>query len=120
MGLPRAMSKGGESLDWSVRISIYMGGIESAGIKALTATSGGKDYKYGVKTKIQIEKNHVSDLTYTGEICSTLHGLWDPDKLDVYKKTYSEEIKRKLAETNKINVEDIKEIEYSEVEENND
>jgi len=120
MGLPRAMSKGGESLDWSVRVSIFLGGIESASIKALTATSCGKDYKYGVKTKIQIEKNHVSDITYTGEICSTVHGLWDPDKLDEYKKTYAKEIKQKLAETNKIDINDIKEIEFSEVDEVNE
>lgn len=117
MGLPRAMSKGGESLDWSVRMSIYLGGIESASVKALTATSGGKDYKYGIKTKIQIEKNHVSDLTYTGEICSTVHGLWDPNKLDQYKKTYADEIKRKIAETNNIKLEDVVNVEYVESDE---
>jgi len=120
MGLPRAMSKGGESLDWSVRVSIYLGGVESASVKALTATSGGKDYKYGIKTKIQIEKNHVSDITYTGEICSTVHGLWDPDKLDEYKKMYADEIKRKLAETNKVDINEIKEVEFTEVEEVNE
>ena len=117
MGLPRAMSKGGESLDWSVRVSIYLGGIESASIKALTATSNGKDYKYGIKTKIQIEKNHVSDITYNGEICSTVHGLWDPDKLDEYKKKYADEIKRKIAETNKISIDEVNNIEYTEIEE---
>lgn len=117
MGLPRARSKGGESLDWGVRISIFLGGIESASIKALTATSGGKDYKYGIKTKIQIEKNHVSDITYTGEICSTVHGLWDPDKLDEYKKTYADEIKRKLAETNRVDISAIKDVEFTEVDE---
>ena len=87
------MSKGGESLDWAVRISFYLGGIESASVKKLTATSGGREYKYGTKTKIQIEKNHVDDLTYEGEICSTRHGFWDPDKLDEYKKIYAKEIK---------------------------
>ena len=116
-GLPSAVSKGGESMDWAVRISIYLGGIESAGIKKLTATSGGRDYKYGTKTKIQVEKNHISDITYEGEICSTTHGFWDPEKLDEYKKTYASEIKTKLAETYKIPVDEVGEISYIETEE---
>jgi hypothetical protein len=115
-GLPSAVSKGGESMDWAVRISIYLGGIESASVRALTATSGGKDYKYGTKTKISIEKNHVEDITYSGEICCTHHGFWDPDKLDEYKKTYADEIKAKLASTNKVPASEIGEIEYTETE----
>jgi hypothetical protein len=115
-GLPSAVSKGGESMDWAVRISIYLGGIESASVRALTATSGGKDYKYGTKTKITIEKNHVEDITYSGEICCTHHGFLDPDKLDEYKKTYADEIKAKLASTNKVPASEIGEIEYTETE----
>ena len=113
-GLPSSVSKGGESMDWAVRISIYLGGIESASVKALTATSGGKDYKYGTKTKITVEKNHVEDITYSGEICCTHHGFWDPDKLDEYKKTYADEIKAKLAANNKVPASEIGEIEYTE------
>lgn len=117
LGLPSAVSKGGESLDWSVRISYYLGGVESASVKKLTATSGGREYKYGSKTKIQVEKNHVSDITYEGEICSTTHGFWDPDKLDEYKKTYAKEIKQRLAETYHVAVDELGDITYDEVEE---
>jgi len=117
MGLPSSVSKGGESMDWAVRISFYLGGIESASVKKLTATSGGKEYKYGTKTKIQVEKNHISDLTYEGEICSTTHGFWDPDKLDEYKKTYAKEIKEKLAETYQIPVDSVGELTYGEADE---
>ena len=116
-GLPSAVSKGGESMDWAVRISIYLGGIESASVKKLTATSGGREYKYGTKTKIQVEKNHVSDITYEGEICSTTHGLWDPDKLDEYKKLYAGEIKARLAETFQIPIDEVGEITYDEADE---
>lgn len=115
-GLPQANSKGGESLDWAVRLSIFFGGIASASIKELTATSGGRDYKYGIKTKIKVEKNHINDITYSGEICSLTHGFWDPDKLDEYKKTYASEIKQKLAETNGIKYEDVGDVTYTETE----
>ena len=115
IGLPSAKSKGGIALTYAYRLLIYVGGIASASIKALTATSGGKAYQYGVKTKIKVEKNHVNNITYTGEICSLQQGLWNPDKLDVYKKEYAGFIKAKLAETNKVSVDEVGDIEYDEV-----
>lgn len=115
IGLPSAKSKGGIALTYAYRLLIYVGGIASASIKALTATSGGKEYQYGVKTKIKVEKNHVNNITYTGEICSLQQGLWNPDKLDVYKKEYAGFIKAKLAETNKVSVDEVGDIEYDEV-----
>ena len=115
IGLPSAKNKGGISLGFAYRVLLYVGGIASASIKALTATSGGREYQYGVKTKIKVEKNHVNDITYTGEICSLPQGLWSPDKLDEYKKKYASYIKAKLAETNKVSVDEIGEIEYGEV-----
>jgi len=115
IGLPSAKSKGGIALTYAYRLLIYVGGIASASIKALTATSGGKEYQYGVKTKIKVEKNHVNNITYTGEICSLQQGLWNPDKLDVYKKEYASFIKAKLAETNKVSIDEVGDIEYDEV-----
>lgn len=118
MGLPSAKSKGGNSLTYTYRLLLYIGGIESASVKVLSATSGGRDYQYGIKTKIKVEKNHINNLTYTGEICSLQHGLWNPDKLDEYKKKYSAFIKAKLAETNKISIDDVGELSYREDESN--
>ena len=115
IGLPSAKSKGGIALTYAYRLLLYVGGIASASIKALTATSGGKEYQYGVKTKIKVEKNHINNLTYTGEICSLQQGLWNPDKLDAYKKEYAQFIKEKLAETNKISLDEVGEITYEEV-----
>ena len=67
-------------------------------IKVLKATSKGRDYQYGIKTKIKVDKNHVNNITYEGEICSLQQGLWNPDKLDEYKKQYASFIKSKLEE----------------------
>lgn len=116
IGLPSAKSKGGNSLTYSYRLLFYVGGIESASVKALTATSGGREFQYGTRTKIKVEKNHVNNITYSGEICSLQQGLWNPDKLDEYKKQYASFIKEKLAETNKISIEDVGDVSYSEQE----
>jgi len=114
IGLPSAKSKGGASLTYAYRCILFTGGVASGSVKALTATSGGKEFQYGTKAKIKVEKNHITNITYSGELCSTQHGLWDPNKLDEYKKKYASFIKEKLAEVNKVPIEDIGEITYSE------
>lgn len=114
MGLPSAKSKGGTSLTYAYRLLLYFGGIEGASVKALKATSGGRDYTFGIRTKLKVEKNHVNNITYEGEICSTDHGFWDPNKIDAYKKEHAAYIKSKLAQTNKISIDDITDVTYSE------
>ena len=114
IGLPSVKNKGGLSLQFAYRLLIHVGGIEGASVKALKATSGGRSYTFGVQTKIKIEKNHVNNLTYEGEICSLEHGLWSPDKIDEYKKKYSSYIKEKLAETNNITLEEVGDLTYDE------
>ena len=116
IGLPSAKSKGGNSLTYAYRLILYVGNVSSAGIKALTAISGGREYQYGVKTKIKVEKNHINNLTYSGEICSLQQGLWNPDKLDEYKKKYASFIKEKLAENYNISADDVGELLYTESE----
>ena len=86
MGATTVETKGGNSMNYAVRLKIHLGGIESPGVKKLKATKGGKDFYYGVETKIRVEKNHVNNLTYEGTICSTPHGYVNPTKLDDYKK----------------------------------
>lgn len=97
MGQPTMMNSGGEGLEYAVRLMITMGGIQSAGVSKLKATSNGKDYYFGIQTKIRIDKNHVNDITYEGKICSLPHGLWNPDKIDAYKKQHSKYLLEKLA-----------------------
>ena len=115
-GAVSAKSKGGNSFTYATRLLFYVGGVEGPSIKALTATSGGREFMYGTKTKIKVEKNHVNNITYTGEICSLQQGIWDPNKLDEYKKQYATYIKQRLSETNKIPVDEIGDITYQETE----
>lgn len=114
LGLPAARSKGGTSLFYAYRCVLFSGSVSSGGVRALTATSGGREFQYGTKAKIKVEKNHINNITYSGELCSTQHGLWDPNKLDEYKKKYADFIKGRLAEMNKIPIEAIGDIEYGE------
>lgn len=116
MGLPSVKNKGGQTLQWAYRVLIHLGGVESASIKALKATSGGRNYQFGTQVKVKVEKNHVDSLTYEGEICCVDQGLWDPNKIDKYKKEYGAYIRQKLADGGNMSAEDIGDIEYSEEE----
>jgi len=97
MGQPQMKNSGGEGLGYAVRLQIEMGGIVSVGAAPLKATASGKEYFFGIQTKIKIKKNHVNDITYEGKICSVPHGLWNPEKLEAYKKQNSKFLLTKLA-----------------------
>lgn len=102
MGGAQVKNKGGETFAYGARLVIHMGGIMSASIEVLKAAAKGETYYYGIQTKIKIQKNQVNDITYEGKICSLPHGLWNPDKLDEYKKEYSGFLLKRLQEmTNK-------------------
>lgn len=96
MGQPVMKHKGGEAMYYLARIIIQYGGTISHGSKALTATAGGKNYQYGIETKIKVVKDHVGGVQQEGVICSTPHGYVAPDELDAYKKEKGEYIKKML------------------------
>jgi hypothetical protein len=98
MGQPQMKNSGGEGFKYAVRLAIEVGGTVTSGVSKLKATSGGKDYNYGILTKIKVTKNQVTGIEYEGKICSVPHGLWSPDKLDQYKKEYSKFLLSKLSE----------------------
>jgi hypothetical protein len=99
MGQPQMKNSGGEGFMYAVRLLIEMGGIVSSGVAPLKAVASGKDYYFGIQTKIKIKKNHVNDITYEGKICSVPHGLWNPDKLEEYKKRESKFLLNRIIET---------------------
>lgn len=116
MGQPQLKNSGGEGFMYAVRLLIEMGGIVSAGVAPLKATSGGSDYHFGIQTKIKVKKNHVNDITYEGKICSVPHGLWNPDKLDEYKKQHSKYLLNKMKNVfSNENINENSEIEFEKV-----
>jgi hypothetical protein len=95
-GQPVLEMKGGVTMKYAPRITIQLGGIETAGIKKLKAVKNGKDYQYGIETKIRVDKNQVTDILYEGTICSTPHGFVHPQKLEAYKKEQIQYLLKKL------------------------
>lgn len=78
--------KGGEAFYYGCRLIYHYGGILTHGTAKLKATSNGKDYQFGIESKIRGEKNQVNGIEWQGVICSTPHGYVSVDNLDNYKK----------------------------------
>lgn len=97
--------KNGKSFLYSCRLWIHVGGIGKASTKKLTATAKGETYNYGIVSKIRVSKNHLPspyNITYTGEIACLHNGIWCPEDLDKYKKTYAKELISVLEKTSNI------------------
>jgi hypothetical protein len=96
MGMGVLENKGGNAVKYATRIQIRLGSILSASTQKLIATANGKKYTYGTKSKIEVEKNHITSATYSGEIVSTAHGFILPEDIEDYKKQYKDYIASKL------------------------
>lgn len=96
MGEPTIMQNGGEGFKYGVRLIVHMGGKTTSSSKKLKAVKDGKDYQFGVETKIECVKNHVNGVELKGSICSTPHGFINPNELNEYKKEEKDFFKTKL------------------------
>lgn len=99
MGQPVVKHSGGEGFKFGARLIIHMGGKTTSSASALKATSGGKEFQFGMATKIEVAKNQVNGVTLKGKIASTSHGFWNPDKINDYKKIHKDYLKEKLDTT---------------------
>jgi hypothetical protein len=91
--------KGGEAFFYSPRLIIHFGGILTHSTEKLKATLNGEDFQFGVQTRIRCEKNQVNGVEQKGEIASTPHGYWNPDKINEYKEQHKDFIKKALNTT---------------------
>lgn len=91
--------KGGEAFFYSPRLIIHFGGILTHSTEKLKATLNGEEFQFGVQTRVRCEKNQVNGIEQKGEIASTPHGYWNPDKINDYKEAHKDFIKKALNTT---------------------
>jgi len=113
MGAPQLKTSGGDGVKWFSRLRIQLGGVTTGAVEKLSAISDKKSYRYGITTKIKVAKNHVTGIEYEGKISSLSHGLWNPEKIDAYKKQYSKFLLNKLSELTGKPIKDDTELEFS-------
>ena len=91
--LPKLKNKGGNTMFLDSSLVITFGNQTGPGTNKIKATKNGKDVEFAKRTKISVDKNHITEVTTTGKIIATPHGFILDDKkyIDAYKKAHSSE-----------------------------
>lgn len=105
---PKLEPKGGKSMYQHAAAVYRFGGHKSAGSKALNFTYKGRKVKYGLQTKVTVDKNHLTGADFNdGKIVSTAHGFVLPEDAKEYYTEHMSYYKNKLAEAYGIEPEEI-------------
>lgn len=93
MEQPKMKNKGGDTMFFDASLVVTFGNITNSGTNKLKATKDGKDVEFAKRTKISVDKNHVTGIQTKGTVTMTVHGFIDDDKkaIDTYKKEHSDE-----------------------------
>jgi len=93
MEQPKMKNKGGNTMFFDASVVVTFGNITNSGTNKIKATKGGKDVEFAKRTKVAVDKNHITGVQTKGSVIMTVHGFIDDDKkaIDNYKKDHSEE-----------------------------
>ena len=93
MEQPKMKNKGGNTMFFDSSVVVTFGNITNSGTNKIKATKNGKDVEFAKRTKVSVDKNHITGVQTRGSIIMTVHGFIEDDKkaIDLYKKDHSEE-----------------------------
>jgi hypothetical protein len=93
MEQPKMKNKGGDTMFFDSSLVVTFGNISNSGTSKIKATKDGKDVEFAKRTKISVDKNHVTGVQTKGTVTMTVHGFIDDDKkaIDTYKKEHSKD-----------------------------
>lgn len=94
MSQPRMTNKGGNTMYWDASLVITFGNVTNAGTSKIKATKNKKNVEFAKRTKVAIDKIHLSDGVATkSTIIVTPHGFIDDNDsaINIYKKEHSNE-----------------------------
>jgi len=93
MEQPKMKNKGYNTMFFDSSLVITFGNITNPGTNKIKATKNGKDVEFAKRTKISVDKNHITGVTSKGSAIMTVHGFIEDDKkaVDEYKKEHSHE-----------------------------
>jgi hypothetical protein len=93
MSQPKMKNKNGDTMFFDASLVFTFGNITSPGTQKIKATKNGKQVEYALKTRITVDKNHVTGINTKGVVVSTVHGFISAEKksIDSYKKDHAHE-----------------------------
>jgi len=93
MEMPKLKNKGGDTMFFDSSLVVTFGNVTNSGTSKIKATKNGKDVEFAKRTKISVDKNHITGVQTKGTTVMTVHGFIEDDKkaIDIYKKEHSSE-----------------------------
>ena len=90
--MPTLKNSCGDKMFFDAALQIQFGGVTTSGTSKITATRGGKTVEFAKRTKVQINKNHLTGLSTNGTIIATPHGFIKdtPSAINNYKKEHGD------------------------------
>jgi hypothetical protein len=90
---PKMKMKNGETMFLDASIVVTFGNITNSGTSKLKATKDKKEVEFAVRTKVSVDKNHVTGLQTKNTVVATVHGFIHDDNKDIdkYKKEHAHE-----------------------------
>jgi hypothetical protein len=92
MEMPKLKNKGGDTMFFDASLVVTFGNVTNSGTSKIKATKDGKDVEFAKRTKVSVDKNHITGIQTKGVVVMTVHGFIEDDKkaIDDYKKQHSE------------------------------
>ncbi len=89
---PSLVPYGGDAIYYAATLIFRQGGIMGRSSK-ISAQKNGKKVGFALKSKLVVEKNHITNVTAQGDILCTDHGFLhdDKDSIAEYKSKYAED-----------------------------
>jgi hypothetical protein len=89
--LPRLTPKAGKSLPQDSAVCIKFGGNTNSGTSKLKVKKKGKEIVWGTRTKVEVEKNHLTNITTRGKLIIVQEGFILEDDAKDYIEAHAKE-----------------------------
>lgn len=93
MSQPKLKNKGGNAMFFDAALVVTFGNVTNSGTSKIKATKNGKDVEFAKRTKVSVDKNHITGIQTKGVVVMTVHGFISdaPASINNYKKEHSKE-----------------------------
>lgn len=100
MEKPKLRNKGGDVMYWDATLVITFGNITNSGVSKVEATKDKKTVVFAKRTKVAVDKNHLTESNTSSRIVMTAHGFIEdtPTAIEKYKKEHRHEWLKVLGE----------------------
>jgi hypothetical protein len=98
MAQPKMKNKGGDTMFYDCSMCVTFGNISNSGTSVINAVKDGMTVEYAKRTKIKVDKNHITGLSTKGIVLMTNHGFIKntPVSIKNYKDAHKDEWMKKL------------------------